>query len=76
MRMYIWNQPYDVQWGASFAFAVADSEQEARELILASNGRVMNYGAYEAARPNFKRLNAAPDRILDLPCAEIYEWSE
>jgi hypothetical protein len=80
MKLFVWNDPYDVSYGNSFAFAVADTEERARAEILARNDSVYSYGRFKQTRPNFTVLDGAPLRVVDLEpgaaYAEILEWSE
>jgi len=82
MKMFVWTNPYAVSYGNSLLLVVAKDEESARELAAGGKGYVCG-GAYERDEKGnapmtgaqVKRL-PAPDRVLDLPCAEWYEWSE
>ncbi len=75
MKLYIWNHPFYTLNGATIAYAVANSEEEARAEIAKSN--VMLYGETPSSvEPSVLKLDRAPDRILSLPCAEIFEWAD
>lgn len=72
MKLFVWNNPYRVSYGSSMAFAVAETEEQAREIATASPAYA--YGEYEQKTPQVKL--GAPDRIVELPCAEWHRWSE
>lgn len=74
MRLYVWNDPYHVSYGGSILYVVAETEEQARELAVAAPVAAFGNIREEGQKWDFK-LGAA-DRVLDLPCAEIYEWSE
>ncbi len=74
MKLYVWNDPYAVSYGGSILYVVAASEAAAKKLAATAN--TMNYGSYERAGNDLPRELGEPDRILSLPCAEIYHWSE
>lgn len=73
MKLYIWNEPYRVRYGSSIVYAVAETEEQARE--LAEKAPKSPYGL-GVENGGCKLKGRAPDRVLELPCAEIYEWSE
>ncbi len=76
MKLYVWCDPYNVSYGSSMVFAIAESEEDAR--IVAENGLVYKYCKYEQSNSYgaiAKRLGT-PDRVVDVPCAEWHEWSE
>lgn len=76
MKLFIWNNPFKESYGGSFVFAVAKTEDEARR--IATTADVMAYGEYDEG-PLSSRLEkplGEPTRVLDLPCAEAYRWSE
>ena len=78
MKLYIWKDVYSVKYGAAFLYSIADSIEQARELAL--NAKTSEYGY--APKPDSRSqvepsiVNGPPDRIVDLPYAEVYEWSE
>jgi hypothetical protein len=75
MKIYIWNEPYQVSWGGSFLFIAAESEEQAR--LLAAIAPKCGYG-YRAS--NDKPLGnielGPPSRVIDVPGGECYWWSE
>jgi hypothetical protein len=76
MKLYVWKSPYGVSYGGSIAYAVAESEEDARALVIAAP--VSEYGYDPERRGNNPDMDilGPPDRVCDLPYAEIYEWSE
>jgi len=75
MKLYVWVDPYQVAYGGSIIYAVAETQEEAERLAV--NAPVFWFGAYEAGTVNSRvRALGDPDRILDLPCAECYEHKE
>lgn len=73
MKLFVWNDPYSVRYGGAILYAVAETEDEARK--VAANAMVSEYGiGQEANRQPFEL--GEPTRVLDVPCAEIYQWSE
>lgn len=78
MKLFIWNNPYRLQFGGSIIYAVAASEDEARAVALRAG--ISQFG--DKPFPNEfgtgpHRLDLGkPDRVIDAPCAEIYEWCE
>lgn len=73
MKVFIWRNPYRVSYGSSLAIAVAETVEEAREKL--KNAGRSEYG-YEPESFGAVDVAREPDRILDAPCAEVYEWHE
>lgn len=77
MKLFVWNEPYDVAYGQSMVFAVAETVEQARELCR--TGTVCTYGTPKDWEPKdwTKKINLGePTRVVDIPCAEWHEWSE
>jgi len=77
VKVFIWVDPYPVNYGSSLLFAVAETVEQARS--EASYGTQCHYGEPDRPQGDMTRLALVlkePDRILDLPCAEWHEWSE
>lgn len=74
MNLYVWSNPYYVNWGGSVLYAVAETEEAARE--QAARAGVSQYGYDPEAYRGEPLTLGAPDRVIACPCAEIYEWSE
>lgn len=73
MKLYLWNEPYGVKYGCSMVFAIAETEEQARELALSAPGYV--YGDGKDNPPRSVALGA-PTRVSTLPCAEWHKWEE
>lgn len=72
MKMFVWRNPYPVVNGNSVFIAVAESEEEARQL----GGTAYTYGEYEKMRPHSHKVpTRTPDRVIECPCAEWGEWA-
>jgi hypothetical protein len=74
MKLFVWNSPYGVSYGGSIGYAVAETEEEARAVLI--SGFVSEYGntPRPIEHPGLKL--GKPDRVMDLPYGEFYEWSE
>lgn len=75
MRLFVWNNPYSVSYGGSIAYAVAESEEDARAMIVGAPVNAYGLGAEYRPKPPMDILGP-PDAVHELPYAEIYEWSE
>lgn len=73
MKLYVWVDPYQVSYGSSLVFAIAEDLDAAKE--QARTGTAFAYGKYSEPTPSNVILGD-PDRIVDLPCAEWHMWSE
>ncbi|MCY1669494.1 hypothetical protein OVA07_00505 [Novosphingobium sp. SL115] len=75
MKLYIWNHPHNILYGGAIAYAVAESEDAARDEIR--KAPVMLYGDQrQKLDVAGLHIDGPADRILDLPCAEIFQWEE
>lgn len=74
MKLFVWNQPYSIPYGGSIAYAVAETEEEARERVRSA--RALGFGEYPREGAVWLDIDRPPDRVLSAPCAEIYEWVE
>lgn len=73
MKLYVWNDPYHIDYGGTCLYVIAESEEQARE--LAPSAGVSQYGHEPGGGPPQKMELGVP-RVHDLPHAEIYHWSE
>jgi hypothetical protein len=73
MKLFVWGQPYNVPFGSSMYFAVAETVEQARE--MARTAPAFAYTSIEENPPPAVLLGE-PTRVLDLPCAEWHVWSE
>lgn len=74
MKLFVWNHPYRIPYGGSIAYAVAETEDEARERVRSA--RSQGFGEFPREGSMALDIDRPPDRILSGPCAEIYEWEE
>lgn len=79
MKLYVWANPYSIEYGTSVVFAVADNEEAARE--QAKHGRYYAFAEYDHRSEETMEALATielkePTRVVDLPCAEWWSWSE
>lgn len=74
MRLYVWNNPYKVSYGGSCLYAIAESEEQAREIAVTAITK--SYGEYNGQMLGDHVKLGAPTRSCDLPYAEVYEWSD
>ena len=73
VKLFVWVDPYPVNYGSSMVFAVAETEESARAQVEGAPS--YSFGQYE--NPPVKGLKLGdPTRIVELPCAEWHEWSE
>lgn len=75
MKLYVWNNPYSVNWGGTIVYAIADSEEAARALAMVAPVSEFGYTPSHEQAGDLD-INRPADRVLDLPCAEIYQWQE
>jgi len=75
VKLYIWCEPYAVEYGSSVCFAVAKSEEEARKLLAANRTRYYG-GFYEEDEDDCWKLPnlGPPSRVVELPHAEHWYW--
>ncbi len=78
MKLFVWNEPYSVNYGGSCLYVIANNVEEARELAKSK--------CYDASFGGFDRKNmketcvpvdgVEPTSVHDLPHAECYHWEE
>ena len=88
MQLFVWDNPYQVSYGHSLVFAIAESVEQARELAESKVAKWYSCGKHpngfpgytEDNKPNYTREGprklGEPTRVVDLPCAEWHEWEE
>lgn len=76
MKLFVWNRPYQVDYGCSMVFAIADTIETARALACSQEAKRFSFNAYEQDSCEWRHYLGDPIRIVDLPCAEWHEWSE
>lgn len=64
MKLYVWDDPYPVDYGSSVVFAVAATLDAARE-----------QAQREIASQTSRKLGD-PDEVYDVPVAVSREWRE
>ena len=74
MKMFVWNDPYAVKYGGSCIYACAETVEAAREAI--KRAPTSHYGMDPGEPGRFDVGNTEPTRVIDAPCAEIYQWQE
>lgn len=72
MKLYVWSNPYEVCYGNSMIFAVAESEEQAKEIAAKAPCYIWN----QYDNGNSRVELGKPFRIVELPCAEWHEWHE
>ena len=77
MKLYIWANPYSINYGHSMLLAVASSVEEAK-LLAATQAIAYAYTEYGKDRYCPMRIEELrePTRVVDLPCAEWHRWEE
>lgn len=76
MKLYVWNNPYEVSYGGSCLYVIADSLRSARKLTKKAldTGFGMPYCDNSLNGCNVDKIK--PSRVHKLPHAEMYSWSE
>lgn len=67
MKLYIWHMPVKV-YGVSMLMAVAESEEQAKELAL--SGKTYHSVIHTTPTKHDVSKLGPPTRVVDLPCAE------
>jgi hypothetical protein len=73
MKLFIWNDPYDVNWGGSCLYVLAESLEQAKE--QAKKTVIAKFGSNPDSK-TFEFQVGEPDRVIEGPYAEAYEWAE
>lgn len=73
MRLYVWANPYRVPFGSTMVFAIAETEEAARQ--QAKQGVGYAYFEFGETAPMEMELGP-PTRVVDLPCAEWHVVAE
>lgn len=74
MKLFVWYEPYDIKWGGSALYVMAEDLEQAKKLA-AEKVPVMPDSRGEYYFKSLKNM-PEPDMIFDGPSAVIYEWSE
>ena len=75
MKLFIWVDPYRVDYRHSMLIAVAETEEQARAIATSKAASWWAFGKFEQA-PKGQFEVGKPTRVVDLPCAEWHEWEE
>lgn len=75
MKLYVWADPYAVNYGSSMLMAVAADLDQAK-IIAATSAKSYSFGKYEDDEIPLNVNLGAPTRVVELPCAEWHMWSE
>lgn len=76
MKLYIWHDPYAVDYGASLLIVAAENLRDAKEQATAGGRYSFGFYEGEAAEWRGRPKLGKPNRVLNLPCAEWHKWSE
>lgn len=76
MKLYVWNEPHRIEYGSTCLYAIAESEDEARAIALTARVSDFGWPPKDNAGVSASDINRPPDRVHDLPYAEVYQWSE
>lgn len=71
MKVYVWEDPYQVTYGSSLIIAVASSIEEAKKVV--KEQKTFSQWTHKKTWPIEL---GEPTRILEAPCCEWHEWSE
>lgn len=75
MKLFIWKDPHKIDYGGTCLYVMANDLQEARNLALAAQDA--SYGeAWNKEPVRVDVQNVEPDRVIEGPYAELYQWSE
>jgi hypothetical protein len=75
MKMYVWANPYEVDYGNSIVIAVAESLEQAK--AVAKSGKAYTFIEFDEDEKSFESFDLGePIRVLECPCAEWHEFKE
>lgn len=74
MKLFAWRNARNIPYGDSTAFAVANSVEEAWEILKKSG--ISKYGYAPDSGTVVDLTGKDPDWSMDVPCGFFYEWSE
>lgn len=77
MNLYIWDDPYDVSYGASTLRVIAPNLTEARK--LAKKAGLVEHSGEPRQQDFLKDMKLGkPDRVVDVSngFAEYFQWQE
>ena len=73
MKLFIWDNAYEVSYGGAMVFAVAENVEAAREQLRTT--KEAPYGLGDSSEKDTTFLGE-PSRIIDYPHAEYWEWQQ
>jgi hypothetical protein len=83
MKLFVWNDPVCMGYGGCCAYVIAADVDQARALAVKAPTAYFGLapsrgdGAYfDCVRLKDADVARPPDRVLELPYAEIYAWQE
>ena len=74
MKLFIWNEPYAVNYGGSCLYVLANDLEEARRLAMTAQDA--SFGTTRDETRAIDVSNVEPTRVIDGPYAECYHWEE
>jgi hypothetical protein len=73
MKLFVWVNPYYVDYGNTLLFVVAEDVESAKE--MATKRQAYQWGDLE--QESLPKVDLGePSRVLELPCAEWHYWAE
>ena len=76
MKLYVWENPWHVDYGTSLVIAVADSLDEAKR-VATEKLREPKWDAFEWDKETHQSVKlGGPHEIIDCPTAAWFEWRE
>jgi hypothetical protein len=75
MKLFVWNNPYDVRYGGSCLYVIANDVDEARKLAKEKCYDTA-FGDQWKENKGVNVYGKEPTRVHELPHAECYEWEE
>lgn len=74
MKLFVWNNCYRVSYGGSCLYVVAENVDEARK--QARYPGISYFGGMPTENTQNCDVTGPPDRVHDIPYAEVYQWEE
>lgn len=75
MKLFVWNNVFEQNYGGGCLYVLAQDEDQARE--QAKSTVEMAFGCYDkVVRDATTEIQRAPDRVMSGPYAEAYTWAE
>ncbi len=74
MKLYVWNNPYQVSYGGSCLYVLANDVEEARRLAMTAVDA--SFGDVHKSPVAVDVSGKEPDRVIEAPYAECFHWEE